>query len=147
MARNKDISNGALKVLYIEDDSSQREELASQLRRRGHTILSQKSGEEGLKYLGKENADIVLCDLNMPGMNGLEVLQAIRQKGIKIPFMLITAHGSVELATQAIREGVYHFLMKPFDIDNIEILMYQALEHSELQKRLDENSRKLEKAT
>ena len=147
MARNNDTLKGGLKVLYIEDEKSQRELLSQSLKKRGHIVYSKESGESGLQFLEKDSADIVLCDLNMPGMGGMEVLQALRQKGIKSPFMLITAHGSVELARQAIREGVYHFLMKPFDIDNIEILMYQAVEHRILQQSHSDNSRKLEKAT
>jgi CheY-like chemotaxis protein len=67
MARNKVNSGTGLKVLYIEDDPVQRAQLADELRRRGHTIVDKKSGEDGLKTLESEKVEIVLCDLNMDG--------------------------------------------------------------------------------
>jgi len=147
MAKNKNIPIAGLRVLYIEDEAAQRQELSEQLTGRGHTIFSKASGSEGLDFLEKEKVDIVLCDLNMPKMNGLEFLQAIRKEKIGLPFILVTAHGSIELAKKAIHQGVYHFLMKPFDIANIEILMYQAVEHSSLQRELQDKASQLESST
>ena len=147
MPKNNNILRAGLRVLYIEDEKSQRELLTSKLTERGHAIFPMNSGQAGLKFMEMNSADIVLCDLNMPEMSGLELFQTLRQRGIRLPFMLITAHGSIEMAWQAIQQGVYHFLMKPFDIDNIEMLMYQAVELAGLIQKLDENAHKLEAAT
>jgi PAS domain S-box-containing protein len=120
-------------LLYIEDDVEQRTSLTVKLRERGFVVLEGESGEHGLRLLG-EKPDVVLCDLNMPGMNGLEVLQRAHDRDPDLPFILLTAHPSIPLAVQAIVEGAHRFLIKPVSVDEIEISVHQALEFARLHR-------------
>lgn len=122
------------KLLYIEDDPEQRESLAASLRERGFEVDTAPSGEEGLALLNADEHALVLCDLNMPGMDGLAVLAAVQRRAPDLPFVLLTAHPSIPLAVQAIMEGAQRFLIKPVAIDEMEITIHQALEYAKLRR-------------
>ncbi len=122
-----------VKVLYIEDDPEQRTTLAANLRERGFIVFEGESGEHGLGLLGKK-PDVVLCDLNMPDMNGLQVLDKAHRQDPDVPFILLTAHPSIPLAVQAIVEGAHRFLIKPVSVDELEIAVHQALEFARLHR-------------
>jgi PAS domain S-box-containing protein len=122
-----------IKILYIEDDDEQRESLATSLRERGFAVFEAANGEAGLSLLS-EKPDVVLCDLNMPGMGGLEVLRKVQGHDPDVPFVLLTAHPSIPLAVQAIVEGAQRFLIKPVSIEEIEITIHQALEFTRLHR-------------
>ena len=124
-----------LGVLYIEDKPGERRTIAKHLRARGFRVSTAASGEEGLKRLEKLTPDVVLSDLNMPGMSGLEVLSRIRRRHPGLPVVLLTAHGSVDLARQAIKKGAYRFLGKPVRTAELELTIHQAIEHEHLQAR------------
>jgi PAS domain S-box-containing protein len=123
-------------VLYIEDDAEQRESLSRGLTERGFEVVSASSGREGLALLSRaeSRADVVLCDLNMPEMDGLAVLDEVRTADPDLPFVLLTAHPSVPLAVKAITEGAHRFLIKPVGIDEMEITIHQALEYARLHR-------------
>jgi PAS domain S-box-containing protein len=87
--------------------------------------------------------DAVICDLNMPGMSGMDVLEVVADKHAELPLILVTAHPSVPEAVQAIRQGAYRFLTKPVNIDELELTVYQALEHARLQRWLREADEQL----
>ncbi|HJS74394.1 MAG TPA: response regulator, partial [Vicinamibacteria bacterium] len=122
-----------IKLLYIEDDPAQRSSLAASLRERGFGVAEAASGDEGLTLLSDDEA-VVLCDLNMPGMDGLEVLRRVQRRRPEVPFILLTAHPSIPIAVQAIVEGAQRFLIKPVSIDEMEISIHQAIEFARLQK-------------
>jgi PAS domain S-box-containing protein len=122
-----------IKILYIEDDPAQRSLLAAGLKERGFGVVEAGSGDEGLKLLS-DDIHIVLCDLNMPGMDGLEVLRHVQRKNPDLPFILLTAHPSIPIAVQAIVEGAQRFLIKPVSLDEMEIGVHQALEFARLQR-------------
>ena len=122
------------KLLYIEDDSKQRESLATSLRERGFEIDTAASGEDGLELLDGEHHELVVCDLNMPGMDGLAVLAKVQARYPDMPFVLLTAHPSIPLAVKAIMEGAQRFLIKPVALDEMEITIYQALEYAKLRR-------------
>jgi PAS domain S-box-containing protein len=122
-----------VKILYIEDEAAQRDALSASLRQKGFAVIEADSGEAGLSRLG-EKPDLVLCDLNMPGMNGLEVLRKVQSLEPDVPFVLLTAHPSIPLAVQAIVEGAHRFLIKPVNIDEMEIAVHQALEFARLHR-------------
>jgi two-component system NtrC family sensor kinase len=122
-----------IKILYIEDDDEQRESLARSLRERGFEVFEARSGEAGLSRL-EEKPDVVLCDLNMPGMGGLEVLRKVQSHDPDLPFVLLTAHPSIPLAVQAIVEGAQRFLIKPVSLEEMEITVHQALEYAKFHR-------------
>jgi len=122
-----------IKILYIEDDPAQRSSLAASLEERGFGVVEAASGDEGLSLLS-DDTGVVLCDLNMPGMNGLEVLRRVQRRSPDVPFILLTAHPSIPIAVQAIVEGAQRFLIKPVSLDEMEISIHQAIEFARLQR-------------
>ncbi|MGH9320865.1 MAG: PAS domain S-box protein [Vicinamibacteria bacterium] len=122
-----------INILYIEDDPEQRTSLSNSLRDRGFGVTEASSGEEGISHLTDE-LTIVLCDLNMPGMDGLEVLRRVQHRNPDLPFVLLTAHPSIPLAVQAIMEGAQRFLIKPVSLDEMEITIHQAIEFARLRR-------------
>ncbi len=125
-----------IKLVYIEDDPGQRDEVAGQLAAKGfHTEIS-ASGEEGIKAIAGRDVDVILCDLHMPGMDGLGVLNRAKKLAPATPVILMTARGSVELAVEAIRQGAYDFVLKPVEINRLETTIQNAVEQSKLHQRL-----------
>lgn len=98
----------------------------------GCKVKMASSGEEGLKILDSEPLDLVLLDMKMPGMGGLEVLERIRSKHSWLTVIMMTAHGCIELAVQAIKMGAYDFITKPFDHEALVWSLNKALERSRL---------------
>ena len=96
------------KLLYIEDDDKQRESLAESLASRGFELTAVSSGKEGLERLSELAPDVVLCDLNMPSMSGIEVLKSVHRENPNVPFVLLTAHPSIPEAVDAIEQGRDH---------------------------------------
>ncbi len=123
-------------LLYVEDDPRQREALATQLRAEGFRVKAVASGRAGLQALKRGRPDVVLCDLNMPRMNGLDVLRRVKAERPELPVVLLTAHGSVDQAVAAIKEGAYDFLLKPLEIHRVVTTVRKALEHTRLQREL-----------
>ncbi|MBD3381696.1 MAG: PAS domain S-box protein [candidate division Zixibacteria bacterium] len=134
-----------IRVLYIDDDKQLLEQTKEGLNHDRFEVLTASGGRAGLDILEREKIDVILCDLNMPQINGLEVLKRAQKTVPDIPFLIITAHGTIELAEEAIRRGAIHFVLKPFEIRELVINIHQALEHNRLRLDLHEYSENLEK--
>src|SRR6185295_19065424 len=118
------------KVLIIEDEASIRSVLKDILKDQTDLKLEgeeAKDGVEGLAKLEADHFDLVLCDIKMPRMDGLEVLQKAKSKNISTTFIMISAHGTTELAVDAVRSGAYDFLQKPPDLNRLLITIRNAL--------------------
>lgn len=118
------------KVLIIEDEASIRSVLKDILKDQKDLKLQveeAKDGVEGLTKLEADHFDLVLCDIKMPRMDGLEVLQKAKAKGIDSTFIMISAHGTTELAVDAVRSGAFDFLQKPPDLNRLLITIRNAL--------------------
>jgi len=118
------------KVLIIEDEASIRSVLKDILKDQKDLkiqVEEAKDGVEGLAKLEVDNFDLVLCDIKMPRMDGLEVLQKAKAKDIDTTFIMISAHGTTELAVDAVRSGAYDFLQKPPDLNRLLITIRNAL--------------------
>jgi len=113
-------------VLLVDDEPGVLFTLGELLVDRGHRALSARSGEEALTKL--EEADAVVTDLSMPRMNGLELLAQIAQRDPALPVILLTAHGSEKVAVAAMKQGAYDYVAKPFDIDELAVVIERALE-------------------
>ena len=118
-----------VRILIVDDDAASRRLLDVRLRALGCDTIMAADGQEALATLRQEPPALMLLDLQMPRMGGIEVLRALRRDALDLPVIVITAHGSVEAAVEAMREGAYDFLPKPFDPHHLEIVVRKALEH------------------
>ncbi|HEX3774284.1 MAG TPA: sigma-54 dependent transcriptional regulator [Polyangiaceae bacterium] len=136
------------KVLIVDDDISMCELLAEGLAQQGYEARWKASPHDALGEIEQRNFDVVLTDINMRDMNGLELCQRATEAHPDLPVIVITAFGSMETAVQAIRAGAYDFITKPFDIDVVAIALERAVKHGvltrevqRLQRAVDESRR------
>ncbi|MFQ5630100.1 MAG: ATP-binding protein [bacterium] len=132
------------KILYIEDDARQRKELLEQLSRKGFEVIAADSGAQGLSLFQEHSSEAVVCDLHMPGMNGIEVFQKAVGINPEVPFILLTANGSISEAVKALKLGAFDFLLKPVDVDHLENTIGHAIEHKNLEIEIRQYSKNLE---
>jgi len=122
----------AERLLIVDDEQSMREWLSIALSQDGFEVESAGSGEEGLKVLERTPVDLALVDLRMPGMDGLEALRRIKQLDEGISVVIMTAYATAETAVQALKEGAYDYIIKPFKVDELRHLLQKALEERRL---------------
>lgn len=133
------------RIIVVDDDQEMRSLLNDLLNSRGYDVIGCASANEALESLHKRevnalaesremDVDLVISDLNMPGMNGLEFIEKFRSLYPQIPFILITAFGSIETAVQAIRKGAFDYITKPFKLSEISVHVDRAIEFRGLQK-------------
>lgn len=120
------------KILIIDDEQSIRNTLKEILEYEKYEVEEAKNGEEGLKLLTKEKFDAALCDIKMPKMDGLEVLEKCVEEGVDTPFIMISAHGTIETAVEATKKGAYDFIQKPPDLNRLLVTIRNAMEKSSL---------------
>jgi DNA-binding NtrC family response regulator len=125
------------RVLIVDDDAASRRLLEVRLRPLECDVATATNGEQALTVIRKDAPDLVLLDLQMPKMGGIEVLRALRKDGINIPVIVITAHGSIETAVEAMREGAYDFITKPLDANHFDIVVRKLLEREGLKRELE----------
>jgi DNA-binding NtrC family response regulator len=125
------------RVLVVDDDPASRRLLEVRLRPLECDVATAGNGEQALSALRKDLPDLVLLDLQMPKMGGLEVLRALRKEEINVPVIVITAHGSIETAVEAMKEGAYDFITKPVDANHFDIVVRKALEREGLKRELE----------
>jgi len=129
-----------MNILVIDDEEVLQDVLTSLIRREGHSTSSARTGEEGLRLLDREeNIDLVVLDLMLPGMSGQEVLKQIRKNYPDVIVVVITAYSSIEGAIEAMREGAFHYIPKPFKNDEVLLTVRKGLE----QRRLTAENREL----
>ncbi len=114
------------RILVVEDEQKLRRVIELQLTQAGFDVDKAASAEEGLKLV--ERADLVVTDLKLPGMTGLELLAAIRRQNMNAPVIVMTAFGTIEVAVQAMKAGAIDFLLKPFSLDHLMAIVQKALE-------------------
>ena len=122
------------RILVVEDEEKLRRVVELQLQSSGYEVDQTGSAEEALKLA--DRADLILTDLRLPGMDGLELLSVLRRQDSRIPVVVMTAFGTVESAVEAMKAGAIDFLMKPFSLDHLVAVVEKALEFSALR---DEN--------
>ena len=148
-----EISSGlalrALNVLVVDDEKELREALAQVLTSMGHNVLEACNGEEALTIIRDRGIDnlasihMVLLDVQMPGISGLEVLRLIRSRDPSIITLIITAHGNIRDAVEAMREGAYNYIEKPIHQSDIEAMLKKASEAHVLVHEIGLSSPKL----
>ena len=133
------------KILIIEDDSKIRSILKEILEEKDHDVEEASDGQEGFKKLESGTFDLCLCDIKMPKMDGLEVLEKTKEAGIPTNFIVISAHGTIDVAVEAVKKGAFDFLQKPFDLGRLEITLRNALDKSSLVKETKTLKKKISK--
>jgi len=128
-------------VLIVDDEKNIRATLARGLRLEGYRAEEAANGLEALKILDEGGVDLVLLDVQMPEMDGLALLSAMRERGLTMPAIVLTAHGSIERAVQAVKLGAYDFIEKPPSIERILLAAGNALDRDRLVR---ENRRLIE---
>ncbi|MBT4362916.1 MAG: sigma-54-dependent Fis family transcriptional regulator, partial [Desulfobacteraceae bacterium] len=117
------------KILIVDDELIIRESLAAWLERDGHYVEMAVSGEEALEKLKNVKFDIMLLDIKMEGMSGLELLGIVKKDDSDITIVMITAYGSITSAIEAIKKGAYDYLLKPFDPDDLGVLIEKIIDY------------------
>jgi two-component system, NtrC family, nitrogen regulation response regulator NtrX len=133
------------KILIIEDDRKIRAILKEILEEKDHEVEEAADGEEGYRKLEQGAFDLCLCDIKMPKMDGLEVLEKTKEAGIGTNFIIISAHGTIDVAVEAVKKGAFDFLQKPFDLGRLEITLRNALDKSTLVKETKNLKKKISK--
>jgi len=114
-------------ILVVDDDPGQRSLLDSFLSKLGFHIIMAASGEEALNVLGSQSVDMMITDVRMPGISGLEILRRAREEDPSLPVLLVTAYADIRDAVDAMRDGALNYLEKPIDLDELESLIRQSL--------------------
>jgi PAS domain S-box-containing protein len=128
-----------IRLLYIESDEIQRRKLSSSLRSKGYSVTTAASEQAGIRLFEKRSFDAILCDLNKPKIDGVEVLQRIRYRNSNIPFIIFAASGSVAQAKTAIKKGADYFILEPKKINEIIIIIEQVIEKKRLEKQTSDS--------
>src|SRR5262245_48247264 len=124
-----------LRLLIVDDDEVLRQALARRFGRLGMGVTTAASGEEALALAEAVRFHVALLDLHLPGMSGIEVLTQLRQLQPELEALMLTAHGSIETAIQAMRQGAYDYLTKPFQPAELEVHVHKAFEKVQLARR------------
>ena len=119
-------------ILIIDDEETMRDSCRQTLSRDGHGIEVAESGSKGLSLLEAESFDLVILDLKMPGLSGMEVLKKIKQNDPEAMVIVITGYATVESAVEAMKRGAYDFIPKPFTPDSLRVIVKRALDRREL---------------
>ncbi len=120
------------KVLVIDDEKPIRDALQNILTAEQYQVDLAENGKKGLELLNENGYDVVLCDIKMPGMDGLEVMAKAGEIAGDVPFILISGHGTIEIAVEAVRKGAYDFISKPPDLNRLLITIRNAVEKNNL---------------
>lgn len=121
-------------ILIIDDEKSIRNVLRDILQHEGYQVEEAPDGEQGIKLFQSKTFDMVLCDIKMPKMDGMEVLQQMMAVNPEIPVIMISGHGSIENAVEAVKKGAYDFISKPPDLNRLLITLRNALDKNTLVK-------------
>ena len=134
------------KILVIDDERPIRSTLKEILEFEKFKVDDAEDGKTGFELIKKNKYDIILCDIKMPKMDGMEVLEESMKIGIETPFVMISGHGNVETAVEAIKKGAFDFIQKPLDLNRILVTLRNALDKESFVKEIKTLKRKVSKA-
>jgi len=126
-----EVAVSKIKILIVDDELIMRESLAGWLERDGHAVQTAASGEEALEKVKETQFDIFLVDIKMEGMSGLDVLRSVRESDPDADVVMITAYGSIPSAIEAMKDGAYDYMLKPFDPNELGVLIEKIIQHQE----------------
>ena len=132
-------------ILVVDDDPYIQEALGDRLESLGYRVTRASDGKQALELIEHQDPQMVFLDIEMPGMKGLDVLREIRAREKDFPVVMITAYGSVDLAVEAMKEGAYDFIPKPFKANHIALVVEKALERQRLRREKEVLSEEVDK--
>ena len=132
-------------ILIIDDERAIRNVLKDILGNEGFTVDEATDGEEGFKKFSSGSFDVVLCDIKMPKMDGIEFLQKVMESGTEVPVIMISGHGNIETAVDAVKKGAFDYIAKPPDLNRLLITIRNALDKTSLVKETKVLKRKVSK--
>jgi len=124
------------KILVVDDEHLIRWSLEQNLKKQGYEVTTAGSGEEAMRLVQEESPDLMLLDVQLPGMNGMEVLEKVKETEEDLIVIMVTALGVLETAVKAMRLGAYDYINKPFNLDELAIVIKKALETQELKREV-----------
>ena len=124
------------KILVVDDEPSNRNILRQELTHKGYTVETADDGSEALRKVESSRPDLIILDYMMPDLSGLDVLKQLRKREDDTPVIMITAYGTVDRAVQAMKEGAYDFITRPFEPDHLAIVLEKALERQRLRREV-----------
>ena len=124
------------KILIVDDELIMRESLSGWLTRDGHTVQTAPSGEDALLKLKEARFDILLVDIKMEGISGLDVLQHVKESDPDVAVVMITAYGSIPTAIEAMKNGAYDYMLKPFDPNELGVLIDKIIKHQDQEREM-----------
>jgi nitrogen regulation protein NR(I) len=124
--------SGAVKILLIEDDAGIRANLQKVLTEEGHDVAVETRGDDGLSRTSRESFNVVITDLRLPGLNGLDLVRQVHAAQPRLPIILFTAFGTTETAIETMKCGAYDYVLKPFDVQEMIELVRKAAESNRL---------------
>lgn len=133
------------KILVIDDERPIRSTLKEILEFENFKVDTAEDGKQGLEMILANKYDLILSDIKMPKMDGMEVLDALIEKGVETPVVMISGHGNVETAVEAIKKGAYDFIQKPLDLNRTLVTLRNALDRKEIVKEVKKLKRKVSK--
>jgi DNA-binding NtrC family response regulator len=133
----------AVRVLLVDDETEFLETLIKRIRKRNVDIMGVNSGEEALKALARSEVDVVVLDVRMPGMDGIETLRALKKAYPLVEVIMLTGHASVEAAVEGMELGAFDYLMKPMQIDDLLYKIQDAYKKKTIQEQKIENMKKM----
>jgi DNA-binding NtrC family response regulator len=133
------------KILIVDDEAAIRSALKEVLEYEGFSISEAPDGETALKMVMKESFDLIFCDIKMPKLDGLDFLSELKKEEINVPVVMITGHGTIDTAVEAIKRGAYDFIQKPLDLNRVLVSTRNANKHDALVKETKTLKKKLHK--
>lgn len=131
------------RILVVEDEKTARENLEYILKKEGYEVITAESGEKAVAVMEQQDFDLVITDLRMKNIDGMEVLERAKELRPEAEVIVVTAYATVESAVEAMKKGAYYYLAKPYQIDEVRILVQKALEKSALKKEILELRRQM----
>ena len=119
-------------ILIIDDEKAIRKTLSEILSYEGYKIDEASDGEEGLKRFSEKTYDVVLCDIKMPKLDGIEFLEKSREINSDVPVIMISGHGNIDTAVEAVKKGAFDYISKPPDLNRLLITLRNALDKHSL---------------
>jgi DNA-binding NtrC family response regulator len=124
------------KILVVDDEHLIRWSLEQNLKKQGYEVVTASNGEDALRMAREEQPDLVLLDIQMPGISGIEALERLKEYDEEIIVIMVTAHGGLDTAVNAMRLGAYDYISKPFNLDELSIIIKKALETTDLKREV-----------
>ena len=132
-------------ILIIDDEKAIRKTLSEILSFEGYTIEEAVDGEDGLKKFGLKNYDVVLCDIKMPKLDGIEFLEKAKEINADVPIIMISGHGNIDTAVDAVKKGAFDYISKPPDLNRLLITLRNAIDRTKLTTETKVLKRKVNK--